>query len=61
MGCKMAQRTWIPQLIKILRKTCQYILRWRTQLGKFIPDESEPLLDAVVTACQALEEVLVEL
>lgn len=57
----MAFKTWIPKLIDILHLTCGYILRWQPQLHKFIPEEHWPLLDAVVTACQALEEVLVDL
>jgi len=57
----MAQRTWIPKLVLILKTACGYINRWESQLHKFIPEENWPLLDAVVTACVALETVLVEL
>jgi len=57
----MAQRTWIPKLVLILKTVCGYINRWESQLHKFIPEENWPLLDAVVTACVALETVLVEL
>jgi len=57
----MALKTWIPKLIKILDATCKYIRRWEQQLHKFIPEEHWPKLDAVVTACVALNEVLEEL
>lgn len=51
-------KTYLPKLLKILRLVCGYILRWKQQLKNHIPEEHWPKLDAVVTACEALELVI---
>ena len=54
-------KTWLPTLAKVLQATCRYINRWRPQIEKHLPEENWPLLDAVVTACMALDLVVQEL
>lgn len=51
-------RTYLPKLLKILRLVCSYILRWKQKIQEHIPEEHWPKLDAVVTACEALEAVV---
>ena len=51
-------KTYLPKLLKILVLVCGYILRWQKQLKENIPEEHWPKLDAVVTACEALEAVV---
>ena len=57
----MGFKTALPGLLKVLRKTCGFILSNDSLLRTFIPDEHIPKLEAVVTACRALEEVVVPL
>jgi len=53
-------KTYLPKLSLILLLVCRYILRWNVQIKANIPEESAPLVDAVLAACQALEIVVVE-
>lgn len=58
----MALRTMLPGLLKVLRETCKYIARNRDRIERFLENpENVLLLDAVVTACEAMEAVLEEL
>lgn len=52
------QRTYLPTLVKVLEAGCSYIRRWRTQIEKFLPSEHHTKLDNVLTACDALVDVL---
>lgn len=47
-------KTYLPKLLTILTLVCRYILRWNDKIKGNLPPEAEPLVDAVVTACQAL-------
>lgn len=49
----MAKKTFIPTLVLILHRVCTYIVRWNTQLRRYLTPEQEALLDAVYLACQA--------
>ena len=51
-------KTWLPTLAKVLQRVCKYINRYRNELERTIPEESWPLLDAVIVACQALDVVV---
>lgn len=51
-------KTWLPMLAKILQRVCGYINRWRPQIERSLPEENWPLLDAVLTACTALDVVI---
>jgi len=54
----MALRTYLPKLLFILRLLCGYIGRNRERIEHFIGEENIAALDAVVTACEALEAIL---
>lgn len=53
-------RTFLPLLLKILLKTCNYILRYKVTIMKYLPPTAEPALDAVVTACQVLAVIVAD-
>jgi hypothetical protein len=52
-------KTYLPKLLFIARLLCNYIRRWESKIKDNIPEESWPILDAALTACDALE-VLVQ-
>jgi len=55
----MAAKTWLPGLIRVLRASCRYIRDNREFLNRFITtEEGQAALDAVYTACQALEVIV---
>lgn len=54
----MALRTMLPKLLFILRLLCGYIGKHRERIERFIGEENVAALDAVVTACEALEAIL---
>ena len=51
-------RTYLPTLLFILDKLCNYIAKYRNTILSVIGSENEAKLDAVVTACHALTDVL---
>jgi len=53
-------RTFLPKLQTILLLICRYIGQHRLVILEYLPPESEALLDAVITACVALEAVVDE-
>jgi hypothetical protein len=56
----MASRTYLPALLHLLRTVCKYIVRWEDQIRASLPDGTpQTALTAVVTACQAMEDILV--
>jgi len=50
-------RTFLPRLVVILLLVCGYIGRYRITILKYLPPDSEALLDAVEVACEALRVV----
>lgn len=57
----MASRTYLPQLLSILRLTCKYIKRWENSIRAALPEGSaQTALTAVVVACEAMEDILKE-
>lgn len=54
----MALRTYLPTLLAILRLLCKYIATHRDRILRFLGEENVAALDAVVTACEALEAIL---
>lgn len=62
LGVKMALRTTLPGLLRVLRLACAYIARNRQRIERFLETpENVLLLDAVVTSCEAMDAVLEEL
>lgn len=51
-------RTYLPTLLFILDKLCNYIAKYRNTILGVIGDANAAKLDAVVTACHALTEVI---
>lgn len=53
-------RTYLPKLLTVLLITCNYILRYKVTIMKYLPPTAEPALDAVVTSCQVLSAIVSE-
>lgn len=51
-------RTYLPTLVRILHAVCVYIARYREKIVGNLPPDSEPLVDAVIIACNALMDVI---
>jgi len=51
-------KTYLPTLLRILTRVCDYIIKYRKVISENLPSGSEPLLDAVIVACQALAAVI---
>ena len=51
-------RTYLPTLANILLMVCNYIGRYRVTILKYLPEDSEALLDALMVACEALRVVV---
>jgi len=54
----MGARTYVPQLLAILQRVCKYIVRYNTQIKAHIPEDARPLLDNIVTACNAFTDLV---
>lgn len=51
----MAFRTYLPQLVFILKLVCKYMTRWETQIKEHLGGGStEAAFDAALAACQIL-------
>lgn len=48
-------KTYLPQLLKFGQRLCGYIRRYEDKIKQTLPEESWPLLAAVLVACDALE------
>lgn len=47
----MAQRTYIPQLLKFLERVCKFVARYQSQINSHLTAPQQALLGNVVTAC----------
>lgn len=60
----MAKRTWLPELLRLVRAVCTYIGYNEERIKKFLPPEHHNKVDAVLLACQtlvaALDVVIIE-
>lgn len=54
----MAERTYVPELINILRRLCLYIIRYREKIKANSPVGTADALDALLEACNALTTLL---
>lgn len=55
----MGLRTYLPTLQFIARRLCKYIHDHEATLRANLGDDGDALLDAVLTACDALEVAIV--
>lgn len=53
----MASRTYIPLLLDLLYRVCQYITRHRARILEVIGSQHADKLDAIMTACDAFVTV----
>jgi hypothetical protein len=51
-------KTYLPTLIRILTRVCEYIIKYRKTIEKNLPEGSNALLTAVIVACEALVAVI---
>jgi len=54
----MASRTYIPLLVHFLHKACVHIAKHRAVILSFLPEGSEPKLNAIVVACEAFMAIV---
>jgi hypothetical protein len=54
----MSARNYAPKLLALLRLLCKYIRKYQPQLQAFVGTDNEAALTAVVTACEAMEDIL---
>lgn len=61
-GTEMAVKLYYPTLVKVLKQTCIYIVRYRTQLEKSLTENfgagAVVALNAVVAACDAFTAIV---
>lgn len=50
----MSARTYIPQLIRIVRVVCVYTVRYDAQIRSHLPEGAVEPFNAMVAACSAL-------
>ena len=50
----MAARTYIPQLIRIVRIVCLYVTRYNAQIRANLPEGAISPFDTMTAACSAL-------
>lgn len=51
-------KTYLPTLLKILTRVCDYIIKYRKVISENLPEGGDVLLDGVIVACQALTAVI---
>jgi len=51
-------RTYLPKLLTIMLLACNYVLRYKVTILKWLPPNSEPALDAVIDACSILAAIV---
>lgn len=51
-------KTYLPTLLKILTRVCEYIIKYRKVIQENLPEGSDALLTAVIVACEALTAVI---
>lgn len=49
----MAAKTFVPQIVKILHRACNYIAKHHAKLAAVLSGPQLSALDAVVSACNA--------
>jgi hypothetical protein len=54
-------RTYLPTLLKVLNFLCAYIAKHRDRIVEVIGAEHAAAVDAVVTACHILTDVILPL
>jgi len=52
------RKTYLPTLVRILARLCQYIIRYRATIVEYLPEGQESKLTAVLVACEALLAVI---
>lgn len=57
-GMSHMARSYLPTLVRVLHRTCTYIIRYRETILENLPEGSEAALDLVVTACTALTDLI---
>lgn len=51
-------RTYLPTLVRILARVCEYIIKYRKTISENLPEGGDALLTAVIVACEALTAVV---
>jgi hypothetical protein len=55
--CIMAHggtKTYLPTLLRILTRVCQYIIKYRKTIEENLPENGDAALAAVLIACEGL-------
>lgn len=57
----MPAKTFVPQLIRIVRTVCIYTTRYEAQIRRNIPVQAVPAFNAMTVACDAFLTVMGDL
>jgi hypothetical protein len=52
------RKTYLPTLVRILARLCQYIIKYRATILENLPEGSADKLTAVLVACEALLAII---
>lgn len=52
------RKTYLPTLLRILGRVCQYIIKYRKTISENLPEGSDEKLTAVIVACEALVAII---
>lgn len=55
----MAARTFVPQVVRLLHKTCNYIAKHQAKLAVYLTPTQLGYLNAVVAACNVFTNSVV--
>jgi len=48
------RKTYLPTLVRILARLCQYIIKYRATIVEYLPEGGAEKLTSVLVACEAL-------
>lgn len=55
----MAEKTFVPQLVRLIRRLCAYIQKHRATMNPYLTTQQRAGLDAVVAACALFDAVVI--
>jgi hypothetical protein len=51
-------KTYIPTLVRILRRVCIYITKYRQTIEEYTPTGGKAALDGIMTACEVFLDLV---
>lgn len=56
----MNKKTYVPTLVRVLRRVCTYIVRYQATIVKYLPEGGAAALAGIVTACDVFMALVPE-